>query len=141
MKHLISYLSLILLLGLTLFFATSPEISRAGTGAQKGMSCDAPEFVRIKANFQQMIKIRTEQPGVISDEAFRAAALAYTASAENCFHTLNQTHIKGADEPIMIDEGALSPYPGLGPLFNTSDRKWGNNSPYNGGQNVPGPGT
>jgi hypothetical protein len=141
MKYLIGYLSLNLLLGLTLFSATTPEISQAATGAQQVTTCDTAELARLEADFQQMIKLRAEQPGVISDEAFEAAALAYTTAAENCFHALDQAKVKGVGEPVIIDEGGLSPYHGLDPRFNTTGRKWGNNSPYPGGQNVPGPGT
>lgn len=141
MKNLISRPALILLLGLTLFLATSLEISQAATGAKQANICDMTEFAGLKASFQQMVKTRAEQPGVISDEEFKAAALAYTAIAEKCFQALDQAKIQADDKPIMIDEGALSPYPGLGPLFNTRGLKWGANSPYAGGQNVPGPGT
>ncbi len=141
MKSLIAQLSLILSFGIVLVLATLAETSQAALNAKEPTTCNTEEFARLEADFKQMVEIRAKHPGIFSEEEFKAAALAYIASAENCFNATIQTHIRGDSEPAIIDEGGLSPYPELGPLFNTGGLKWGANSPFAGGQNVPGPGT
>ncbi|MFN8459732.1 MAG: hypothetical protein U0401_34640, partial [Anaerolineae bacterium] len=142
MKKLSRWL-LSLWLGLAACVFGPINLSYAETGGAPVLTCDADEFTQLEQNFRQMTEIRARQPSVFSAEEYRAAALAYLASGEKCFHATVQANLQIETEPIIIDEGGLSPYAEvIGPLFNTNGLKWGANSPYNpSGQNVGGPGT
>jgi hypothetical protein len=130
-----------LLLGLVPFLAITIDNSYAAPGPQQTPTCNAEDLARLEADFQQMVEIRAKQPNAFSDAEFKAAALAYIAAAEICFQATVQAKGQTDTEPVIIDEGARWPYPELEPLFNTRGLKWGANSPFAGGQNVPGPGT
>jgi uncharacterized repeat protein (TIGR01451 family) len=70
------------------------------------------------------------------------AALNYITQAEICFQALAGAGVEpAAGQPVMIDEGGLSPYTGeISPLYLTSGLKWGAGSPfYPYGPETPGP--
>ncbi len=142
MKNLGRWL-LVLWLGLALRVFDPVKISQAAAEVAPTLTCDVAEFTRLEANFQRMTELRARRPGLFSDDEYKAAALAYLTSGEKCFQATIQANLQTGTEPVIIDEGGLSPYAGMiGPLFNTRGLKWGANSPYNpSGQNVGGPGT
>ncbi|MBI1880328.1 MAG: matrixin family metalloprotease [Chloroflexi bacterium] len=137
MKRLTGWLSFFLLLGVIPLLSGEREIVKVAAASAAG--CNTEEFTRAEAQFQQMSQARAEQPGVIPDEAYRAAAVAYIAAAERCIQVPVQS------DPLVIgpiDEGGLWPPGVLTPQFNTSKfgTKWGYDSPYStSGQNIPGP--
>lgn len=142
MNYFIRRLALIVSLGTVLFLAGSiPGLALAATGVTVA-TCDAEKFAQLETDFQQMTQIRAENPQVFSTEEYKAAALAYISSAEKCFHATIQPLLQSDTDPAIIDEGGLSPYGEITPLYNTGGLKWGADSPYNpSGQNVSGPGT
>lgn len=142
MKYFIRQLFFVLSLGTTFFVVCStPGLTLAATGVTVP-ACDMEKFTQLEADFQQMTHIRAENPEVFSTEEYKAAALAYISSAEKCFHAAIQPSLQSDTDPVIIDEGGLSPYGEITPLYNSGGLKWGADSPYNpSGQNVSGPGT
>lgn len=142
MDYFIRPLTFILSLGITFFLICStPGLTLAATGVTVA-TCDAEKFAQLEADFQQMTQVRTKYPDVFSAEEYKAAALAYIGSAEECFQATIQPSLQTGTDPVIIDEGGLSPYGEITPLYNTVGLKWGADSPFNpSGQNVSGPGT
>ncbi|MEM7347686.1 MAG: hypothetical protein AAF485_25925, partial [Chloroflexota bacterium] len=126
------------------------------------------EYSDLEARFLQLKQLDDENPGLISDEALRSAALAFISASESCYlasnlltsseasnelktpHGLQAQQENPYSGTIYIDDGPLlaPDHPDYGltddvltPAFNTQNGvKWGAGSPFTGGQDVDSPG-
>jgi uncharacterized repeat protein (TIGR01451 family) len=106
--------------------------------------CDVAEFTQLETRFQEMAKIRAKNPGAISNEAYKAAALAYIAGADDCYHaTVPQAAPPTSPpEPVLIDDGGVW-FPGFEPSsgdiaghYVAHGNKWGTPGLGNSGGTV-----
>ncbi|MFQ5612553.1 MAG: matrixin family metalloprotease [Anaerolineae bacterium] len=155
MKNLFALLCVsfvaVIILSAGLMLLSGREIGHAAPIAPEATACDAEALTRIEADFRRMADLRAREPGAISDEAYRSAALAYIASAETCYNALapsgSPARAPAYSGPAKIDDGGLWA-PGYGPTasggnygeYVTFGSKWGAGTPFSGGQDAPGPG-
>jgi|GEM_PF-3032214 len=95
------------------------------------------ELQSSKESFLQRRAIWERFPENASENAFRAAAKKYVELAEQCYEELNGP----LDKSVTIDDGGvLFTDGGNSADFVTFGTKWGDGSPFTGGQDVSGPG-
>ncbi|MCB9076647.1 MAG: matrixin family metalloprotease [Anaerolineaceae bacterium] len=70
--------------------------------------CNPDNLLQVESQFQQLTQIRTEQPDVFSEEAYRIAALNYIGATERCRQGNRLPDEQKMDnEAIKIDDGGL----------------------------------
>jgi len=116
------------------FLAVQPDAF-----AQDGATCSNEQQVSdARKEFLRMRDVRALDATRISDAVFRAAAQLYISEAEACY--VEKYGKREVDGPI--DDGGVwldgAPEPDAYVTFGT---KWGADSPFTGGQDIPGPGT
>lgn len=129
--------------GLVLAITTMVGLSLLGVQPDANARVEAKcsnekEVIDARAEFLRMRNVRSLDKGRISDAVFKAAARRYIAEAEACY--VEKYGKREVDGPI--DDGGVwldgAPKPDGFVTFGT---KWGADSPFAGGTDVPGPGT
>jgi hypothetical protein len=121
--------------------AANPTTVRAqqpASGAPSSVACDMQALEQSEAEFKRQQTLASFRSEAASTEGLRIAAADYGARADACYHELY------ANATDSIDTGGLWFF-GVGAMgsdpYVTFGTKWGANSPYPGGDDVPGPGT
>ncbi|HEX9922031.1 MAG TPA: hypothetical protein VGD99_05165, partial [Anaerolineae bacterium] len=95
-----------------------------------------------------MTELRALYPDVFSEVDYKVAALNYISGANGCFQATISANIPAISQdhtdPILIDsDGEWAPNPDgsqNNDKYTSYGTKWGPDSSFSGGQNVPGPG-
>ena len=117
--------------------------------AKNVSDCDEQVVKETKSRFLKLQQIRNRQPDSTSNEEFRDAAQAYIFAAELCYQA---KHGMAAPSSLRIDDDGLwvtGSGPGntalmstdafSSPQHNLYGTKWGDGSPFDGGDDTTGP--
>jgi hypothetical protein len=120
-------------IGLGMLFALPAAMAEASSACS-----NEKEVENARAEFLRLRDLHSLDASRISDEVFEAAAREYIEQAEACYQ---EKYGKRAVESPIDDGGVWFESPDVPPGFVTFGTKWGPDSPYPGGTDVPGPGT
>jgi hypothetical protein len=106
-------------------------------------TCDPIALAEAKAVFEEMVGLRSTEPALVEELAFRAAARTYIDEVEACSSDtagegLSASGLNGG----FVDDGGVwfdSSGGAVSANFVTWGTKWGDGSPFTGGQDVGGP--